>query len=127
MSNNEQNKQSGRKRLIGWLVSYAENSLGEAHEIWSGRTFISSQRNSSGNTIEVNVSDVSAPHLAMSASVKHRVLVQDIFSDQGSAVQKSGQQQEQPLRGPMEIDHGDWIRVGKQTRFQVCLIDGPSR
>lgn len=127
MSNGEQSKQAPRKRLVGWLVSYAGNDLGEAHEIWSGRTFVSAGRSSLANTIEVAASDVSTPHLAMSASPKHRVMVQDIFSDQGSFLQKNGQQQEQPVRGPTEIEHGDWIRVGKQVRFQVCLIDGPSR
>lgn len=114
-------------RLVGWLVSYSADELGAAHEIRSGRSFISSQESGPDRVMAVVDSTVSAPHLALKATPKHRVMVQDIFSDHGSYIVRGDSQKEYPITGPTEIKHGDWIRVGQKIRFQVCLIDGPTR
>lgn len=114
-------------RLVGWLVSYASEARGAFFEIRAGRSIISSEKASSERCIMVQEDSISAPHCAMSASTRHTVVLQDIFSENGTWIVKSGSKDEKPINGPVEIEHGDWIRIGDNTRFQVCLIDGPGR
>ena len=110
-------------RLVGWLVSYGLDSLGAAYEIRAGRLLISSTPASDVRTISVAESSVSAPHVAVSASAAHQVLIQDIFSAHGTFITKSGADKEQRVTGPTPLHHGDWLRIGDKMRFQVCLID----
>ncbi len=115
-------------RLVGWLVSYGLDELGSAFEIRAGRSFIVARKSCcDGRTFDIDEDSISSPHLVMKATPKHKVMVQDIFSDNGSYITRCNSDKEQPITGPTEIRHGDWIRVGKSTRFQVCLIDGQTR
>jgi len=114
-------------RLVGWLVSYSEDDLGTAHEIRSGRTLISSGRIGENRVITVSDKSVSLPHSALRASQKHRITIQDIFSESGTYLQKSEDDSEVKLNEPTEIDHGDWVRFGAAERYQLCLIDNPKR
>ncbi|MBX7138894.1 MAG: hypothetical protein K1X83_13040 [Oligoflexia bacterium] len=121
------NNSKQSSRLIGWLISYDLDALGKAYEIRAGRTLITSGNGDGRRTITISSSDLSAPHLAMNASAKHTLQVQDIFSEAGSFITRNGSSEEQPLSGPAEIKHGDWLRIGTKARFQLCLIDGPAR
>ena len=114
-------------RLVGWLVSYGLDELGATHEIRSGRSFVASEDSGPGRVMAVIESSISSPHLAIKATPRHRVMVQDIFSDHGSFITRADNNKEYPITGPTEIKHGDWIRVGQNVRFQVCIIDGPNR
>lgn len=129
--NNKQNNGFSRNgegnRLVGWLVSYGLNDSGAHFEIRAGRSLLTSDSKDGRGIISITEDTISAPHMALSASAKHQVLVQDIFSACGTYITKSGSSDERPLDGPVELQHGDWIRVGDNTRFQVCLIDGPRR
>jgi len=116
-----------RNRLVGWLVSYQMDQLGRFFEIRSGRTIVSFDKAGAGRMITVDENGVSSPHLAINASARHRVMILDIFSENGSFITKSATGQERKVDGPTELEHGDWLRIGDKTRFQVCLIDGPSR
>lgn len=117
----------GDNRLIGWLISYAMSDKGVSYELRSGRYLVTSKDGMDERTISVHDDTVSAPHVAMSASNKHVLLVQDIFSEHGTYICKSDSGQEVPVTGPVVLSHGDWLRIGEKTRFQVCLIDGPGR
>ena len=110
-------------RLIGWLVSYGLDEKGLSHEIRAGRSIISSQKSNSNHDMSIRDKAISAPHLAFKASSDHRVFIQDIFSDNGSYITRFGEYEEAPIDGTLEVGHGDWIRLGNNTRFQVCLID----
>jgi len=114
-------------RLVGWLVSYADDDLGTAHEIRSGRTLISNDDIGDSRVITVSDRSISTPHSALSASQKHRITIQDIFSESGTYLQRGEDKSEEKLNGPTEIDHGDWIRFGAADRYQLCLIDNPKR
>ena len=114
-------------RLIGWLVSYALDSKGRPFELRTGRHFISAGQAQLDRVIAVSEQTVSTPHMAINALPKHKIIVQDIFSEYGTFITKSGSNQETAVSGPVEIGHGDWLRVGKNMRFQVCLIDAPLR
>ena len=132
---NSTEQNADESRLVGWLVSYGLDDNGAAFEIRAGRSLISSAALSATataaasehGTITIDEASIQAPHLAVSASNKHRVLVQDIFTNSGSFLVKGLNGEERKITGPVEVDHGDWIRVGESTRFQVCLIDGPRR
>lgn len=118
-------------KLIGWLVSYAGNAQGQAHELRTGRFIVSSPAGQAGNAeerlIAIEEQSVSAPHAAMNALPNHKLVVQDIFSQHGSYLTKANSAQETPITGPVEVGHGDWIRLGERTRFQVCLVDAPAK
>ncbi|MCB0339485.1 MAG: FHA domain-containing protein [Bdellovibrionales bacterium] len=114
-------------RLIGWLVSYGLEKDGYAHEIRSGRCLISSNNFRNQQVLLLNSQDVSNPHAALKASSKHTLFLQDVFSAHGTYLRRSDSQDEVAVEGQVDLRHGDWIRVGKNTRFQVCLIDGPSK
>lgn len=113
-------------RLVGWLVSFGIEESGFSYEIRAGRCFVGSAKQDGLRILTVDESSVSTPHLAMKASAKHRVMVQDVFSEHGSFITRDGKTKEELISGPTELRHGDWLRVGKNTRFQVCLIDGPN-
>lgn len=112
-------------RLIGWLVSYADDVQGRAFQIHAGRSFISSQTVGSDAVILLEGKAICAPHAALNASRHHRLMIQDVFSQHGTFLTKRGSEKEVQVHGPTEISHGDWLRIGESTRFQVCLIDGP--
>ena len=115
-------KQSNR--LIGWLISYALDKRGKAFELRSGRYLLSKKGLDATRTIALDLADLSSPHLALHASTKKSLLVQDIFSEGGTYLRRSGASEETRIAGPVKLEHGDWIRVGNNTKFQVCLVDG---
>jgi len=114
------------KKLVGWLVSFGLDAAGEYFELRSGRTLISANNSNDNSTITLSENSVSSPHMAVSASASHKLLIQDIFSRHGTYITKSDDKEETRLEGPTQVEHGDWIRIGQNTRFQVCLIDGAS-
>lgn len=114
-------------RLVGWLISFGISDQGVAYEIRSGRTFLGSREDGTDSAIVVAESSIDSPHLAIKASQKHRIHVQDVFSRAGSFIRRGSSEQETRLQGPIELEHGDWIRVGNEVRFQVCLIEATGR
>lgn len=114
-----------QNRLVGWLVSYQHDEKGFAYELRSGRSFVTKEKLANARFLAVQDDTVSSPHMAIKATVKHKVIVQDIFSDQGSFISRANGQ-ESSINGPVELQHGDWLRIGKNSRYQVCLIDGPA-
>lgn len=115
------------RRLVGWLVSYALDKKGASFELRAGRYLIGSKEVESGFTIVVQAADISSPHLALRASANHTVTVQDIFSEHGSSLTRADSGEESKIEGPVQVRHGDWLQIGKNNRFQVCLIDGSAR
>lgn len=129
MNNRENGARKGSEgnRLIGWLVSYGLDENGAAFEIRAGRSLISSSPLNDRGAITISEESIASPHLALSATNRHTVQAQDIFSPTGSYLVKGSTNEERKISGPVEVEHGDWIRVGEKTRLQVCLIDGPRR
>lgn len=122
-------------RLVGWLVSYGLDTRGLAVEIRTGRSLITSENGVQGS-IHVSDNTISMPHAALHASPRHKVVLQDIFSEYGTYLLRSSKSAakgaevtgaEISVTGPTELAHGDWIRFGEKTRFQVCIIDDSRR
>ena len=118
---------ASKNRLIGWLVSYQNDKLGQSIELRAGRTMVSSAEAGSDHCITLQADSISNPHLALSASAQHNISVQDIFSEAGSYIRRASDNEECQLSGPTDLQHGDWLRIGNSIKFQVCLIDGPGR
>ena len=127
--NNSQKNSSGSKngRLIGWLVSYHLDQKGKSFEIRSGRTFITGKEIPAERQLNFSDREIATAHMVVNASPRHKVMIQDCFSPAGSFVVRKGSEHVEQISGPIEIQHGDLIRIGGQFRLQVCLIDGPSR
>lgn len=115
---------SNINKIVGWLVSYEMDKLGKAFEIRTGRTIISGEGGDGTHRIVVDREDISEPHLALKATPKHTVLIQDIFSESGSWICRGEAGEEKPVNGMVELRHGDWLRVGARTRMQLCLVEG---
>lgn len=126
-STNQALPNNSREKLIGWLVSYGLDADGRAFEIRAGRSLVSFGNAGEKRTIGISDRSISSPHLALNATHRHKLLVQDIFSEHGSYLTKSSGKEETPIQGPIEVEHGDWLRIGSNIRLQVCIIDDPSR
>ena len=120
-------KDAQTNRLVGWLVSYALDTSGCAFEIRTGRTFVSTSQLGYNITIILNENTLSNPHMLINASAKQKVLIQDLFSERGTFIKKEGNQEEVKVSAPVELRHGDWLRIGDELRFQVCLISGTTK
>jgi hypothetical protein len=103
------------------------DDMGHAYEIRAGRTLISSHKQNGNRAITVQEETVSSPHSALHASRKHQVLIQDVFSDYGTYLQRATAKKEEAVAGPIEMEHGDWLRIGENTRLQLCLIEGAGK
>ncbi len=125
MTHNNNNKKNNR--LVGWLVSYQNAERGSYYELREGRSFVGSGIIQGERIISMDSKEFSTAHAVLNASPEHRVMIQDIFSQSGTFVSKSGHSDEVPANGPIELSHGDWIRLGNNLKFQVCLIDGCSK
>lgn len=111
-------------RLVGWLVSYQNDERGIYHEIRAGRFFIGQGRIDGERSIPLNGEQIGKVHAALHAASNREVKLQDIFSDGGTYVTRSGSREEFAVEGHASLEHGDWIRFGDNVRFQVCLING---
>ncbi len=112
------------EQLMGWLVSYGLDERGVSFELRTGRSFVTADRAASGRTVTIADRTVSSPHAAILVSREQPVLLQDVFSEQGTFLMRSGAGDEVRVTGPVELGHGDWVRFGKTVRFQVCLVNG---
>ncbi len=120
----ENNKTKKSHKLVGWLVTYQENQRGAYYELREGRSFIANGYVSGERVIPLSDSKLSNPHSVIFASPQQRVEIQDVFSDSGTYVRRSGSSDEIMVSGPTQLEHGDWLRIGEQTKFQLCLING---
>jgi pSer/pThr/pTyr-binding forkhead associated (FHA) protein len=109
-----------KSRLIGWFVTYADEDEGRSHEIRSGRVLIGSD-DSSRNALRIRGAQIDTPHAALEAA-PDRITLLDIFSSGGTFLRRSGETAETKVEQPIDLQHGDWIRFGEKTWFQVCLI-----
>lgn len=121
------NQSTSGNHLVGWLVSYALEEQGKSYPLHTGRSLIGTEEEGNARQIILEDDSLSSPHSALRATKKHTLQVQDIFSGSGTYLQRGDSQEEMVVTGPIEVEHGDWLRFGENSRFQVCLIDGPGR
>ncbi len=123
----EKNPQKPSNSLIGWLVTYVGNDRGSYYELRGGRSFISSGIIQGERLMNLDAKEVGVAHALLNASTEHQVMLQDLFSSNGTFVTRSGSGDETAVSGPTELGHGDWVRFGENVKFQLCLIHGNSK
>ncbi len=115
---------NSKRKLIGWLVAYDDDNLGEYYELRTGRYIIKNNLlPAQEGDIIVNKSGIDSPHLAINVTNDFKVAVQDIFSREGVFYTRMTEDIEKRLSGTILLKHGDKIRLGKNKNFQVCLLN----
>ena len=104
---------------MGWLVNYAQNSAGTSIEIRSGKYFVARQRLRDDDLV-IPDSAISTPHCLLKAS-KGTLQIQDLMSEQGTYVKKSGSSTFVPVDEASILEHGDRIKFGA-FEVVVCLV-----
>ena len=116
-------KNKNKSKLVGFLVAYDDNELGEAYELRVGRYIVKNNGlTQEKNDIIVNREDVDSPHLAINVTQDNKIEVQDIFSKEGSYYLKEYQTVEKRLKGVVSLKHGDKLRVGTSKHFQLSIL-----
>lgn len=105
--------------LVGWLVNYAQNANGSSIELRSGKYFVARQRLRDDDLV-IPDSAISTPHCLIKAS-KGALQLQDLMSEQGTFVKKSGSNNYVPVEEAGVIEHGDRVRFGAYE-VVVCLV-----
>jgi hypothetical protein len=113
---------SGDGMLIGWLVSFKEDSKGKAIELRSGRCFIGrgQLRNSD---IVFGHDSVSTPHGMLVASESEGLSFQDLMSERGTYVLRNGGKVSEwsQILNSTSLSHGDRVRFGDYEVVVVLL------
>lgn len=116
---------AGEGSLVGWLVSYAGDRRGTAIELRSGKFFVGRQR-LRGSDLVLADESISTPHCLVNAVAGEGLMIQDLMSERGTAVRKSGSQNFVNCSEPVKLQHGDWLRFGNYE-VMVCLIPSQHR
>jgi hypothetical protein len=111
-------KQDGA--LVAWFVHYQDDENGTATEIREGRFFLGGSRLKESDIVIPHKS-ISTPHCLIKAEPSQGVHVQDLMSVNGTLVKKVGKDEWEPVPVPMQLDHGDWLKLG-DYEVMVCVI-----
>ncbi len=114
---------SGEKtKVMGFLVSFDKEAVGEIYEIRIGRWLITSRPTDHGDYLLVSDETVSPLHAILRATKEGKVQILDQLSEFGTGVTRAGQSEEVEITGSLEtINHGDLVRFG-QRHFVVCIV-----
>ncbi len=111
-----------KTKIIGFFVSFDNNSFGEVFEIHVGRWLLTSRVTDQGDNIVIEDESISPLHAIVRATNEGKVQVLDQLSEFGTGVTRTGSSDEEEVAGAMvTLNHGDSIRFGKR-HFVVCLI-----
>ena len=113
---------SKKTPVVGFLVSFDHDELGEVFVLRSGRFIITSQPPPGGSYMLLQDDSVSAMHAIMRVSESGEVLLLDQLSEFGSGVTHFDSSEEINLSGDKcALEHGDRVRIGKR-HFVVCIL-----
>ena len=108
--------------LVGFLVSYDRNSLGEVCSLRTGRMIVTSIAQSNGNYLLIEESTVSPLHAIMRITATGEIQILDQLSESGTFIRRFGSEDEIELSGEKSfLEHGDTVRFGERT-FHVTVI-----
>lgn len=111
-----------KSKIVGFLVSFDEDSNGEVFEIRAGRWLVTSKPTDHGDFILINDETISPLHAIIRATAEGKVQVLDQLSEYGTGLFKSGSEEEEEIAGTMAaVNHGDRIRFGKR-HFTICMV-----
>jgi hypothetical protein len=106
-------------RLFGWLVSYGDPE-GDAIELREGRVLVTGSSLKKGDLV-IDAPSISTPHAMLMMSVENGFFIQDLISERGVWVRKKGEDTYHREDNNVELNHGDWLRLG-DIEFVVSLV-----
>jgi FHA domain len=113
---------SNKSPLVGFLVSYDNNELGDVCSLRTGRMIVTSTPQATGNYILINDESVSSLHAIIRISASGEIQILDQLSESGTFIKRFGTDEQIELSGEKSfLEHGDVVRFGKRT-FHVSLI-----
>jgi hypothetical protein len=116
---------AGSQKLIGWLVSFKKDKTGSAVEIREGRFFVGASRVRETDLVIADGS-LSVPHCLMKADKESGIQVQDLMSENGTFIKKSGSSTFEKVIAPTIAEHGDWLKFG-EYEVMVCVVPSEGR
>jgi hypothetical protein len=116
---------SSSQQLIGWLISFKKERTGSAVEIREGRFFIGGSKVRESDLIIADGS-LSIPHCLMKADKESGIQVQDLMSENGTYIKKSGSGNFEKVLVPTVAEHGDWLKFG-EYEVMVCIVPSEGR
>ncbi len=105
--------------LVGWLVNFASDPKGESSELRSGKFFVGRQQLRKHDMV-LDRDGVSTPHCMVSVA-DGQMQVQDLMSERGTYIQRSGSDSFDEISDIAEIEHGDRLKIG-DYEVMVCLL-----
>lgn len=111
-----------RAAIVGFLVSYDVDPLGEVWELCVGRCVVTSDK-TPGDCLFVDHPSVSPMHAVVRVFNSGEVQILDQLTDSGTALRRYGATEDEILHGEKAIlKHGDVIRFGERS-FRVFVMD----
>ena len=111
-----------KTRLVGFLVSYDTDEIGQFFEIRAGRIIITSRPTEQGDFMLIRDESISPLHAILKATVDGKINILDQLSENGTYITKLGEAEEVDCSGVMsQIEHGDTLRLGSRS-FTVCIV-----
>lgn len=108
--------------LLGFLVTYDKNRLGEVCSLRSGRMIVTSAPQSTGNYLLIDDSSVSPLHAIMRITASGEIQILDQLSESGTFIRRFGTEEEIELSGEKSfLEHGDVVRFGERT-FHILMV-----
>lgn len=106
-------------QLVGWLVNYSTNVMGNSFELRIGRRFVGRQMLRQDDLI-IQDSAVSTPHALLHVDGQ-QVVIQDLMSESGTYVKSQGSLDFIKIEASTRLLHGDILKLGNYELI-VCLV-----
>ncbi len=106
--------------LVGWLVTFAEDQRGTAHELRAGRFFVGAERLRPTDLV-ISHNTVSTPQCLMVCDPDQGVTLQDLMSEGGTFVKRSDSREFERHSDQVQLRHGDRVRFGKYEMVFVAI------
>jgi hypothetical protein len=111
-----------KSKLVGFLVSYAVDSMGRYIELREGRLLVTSGQTSTDSCFVIAHETVSPMHAIMRISADGSILILDQLSEHGTRIQRGQTGKEEALMGDKStICHGDVVIFG-ECEYHVVVM-----
>jgi len=109
-------------KLVGFLISYAHDSMGKYIELREGRLLVSNSAHSADSCLVINHDSVSSMHAIMRISADGTILILDQLSEHGTRIKRADSDKEDQLMGDKtSITHGDVVIFG-ECEYHLVVI-----
>ena len=109
-------------KLVGFLVTYQVDPLGEYIELREGRLLVSRTGGASDNCLVIADPSVSPMHAIMRISSDGTILILDQLSEHGTRIKRRASGKEETLLGDKStLEHEDVVIFG-ECAYHVCIL-----